>query len=637
MSRTTVFKLPFLALVLVSLSLLSGCAGLFEKGTIPPPPVTMPKTTESPLQELERAFARSDFGRVEVLGQKLATDPALSSMEQTRAATLFAVAATKAGHPNVALGALDTWRNATPGSDQGRDWQQVWCEAMGQLPSREARTKANEVYQDSTRKPVVRGVAAIFFAVRQWSDGDVGQTMAALESVYTSAPDTATKAAYEGRLASLLAQAPGHAIGLIADSVTDTNQNHFPYNIILIDQLQRQAQNPQLRSPAQVALDTLSKTASLADPSLFRGPPQPIQFSASVSSSPVTPTASKSSPVVLVLPRSGQYAAITNNIVDGAEMAAASMGTTVTVIDTDQPGWAAQLQSLPPEITVVGGPLRPNDYSALKQQGVMRQRAVMAFLPSLAGEDEGSVAWRFFSSPADQINTLVGFATGVGVTSFASVYPDDTYGRRMNQLFESRVQAAGGKVESAMYPADQHESWMKNASAIVSKGTFQALFLPDTWRSSDSIVNSLSYHVQATKIILGTSLWEQALGKISSLSNAEKFALAAFPGSWNNQTPSAAASRLQSALASSGRGEADFWTGLGYDFARCAAALNLQQGWTPSQVNAALANMNLDWSIAPLYWDHSGKASQNLFLFTPRDGAGYGPLDRNAFYGAASQ
>ena len=636
MLRTTAFKFSFLALVLVLLALLSGCAGIFEKGTIPPP-VTQPQTRANPLQELEKAFARSDFARVEVLGQKLAEDPSLSGMEKTRAATLFAVAATRAGHPNVALGALETWRTVAPGADQGRDWQQVWCEAMGQLPSREARTKANEVYQDTARKPVVRGVAAIFFAVRQWSDGDVGQTMAALESVYKAAPDTATKAAYETRLASLLEQAPGHAIGLIADSVTDANQNSFPYNIILIDQLRRQTQNPQLRSPAQAALDALSRTATLADPSLFKGPPVPVQFSASVSSGPATPTATKGGPVVLVLPRSGQIAAITNNIVDGAEMAAASMGTTVTVIDTDQPGWAAQLQALPPEVTVIGGPMRPNDYTAMKQQGVMRQRAVLAFLPSLTTEDEGSVAWRFFYSPTDQINTLVGFASGVGVNSFASIYPDDTWGKRMHQLFEARVKAAGGKVEGVMYPAGQPDAWMKKASPSVAKGSFQALFLPDSWRSADSIVNSLSYNVQGVKIILGTALWEQALSKITSLSNADKFALAAFPGSWNNHGPSAAASRLSAALSASGRGAADFWTGLGYDFARCAAALNLQPGWTPPQVTAGLANMNLDWSIAPLYWDSRGIASQNLFLFSPRDGVGYGPIDRNAFYGAAGQ
>ena len=636
MSRTTTFRYSFIALVFTSLVLLSGCAGLFEKEPLPQP-VLKPQSSTSPLQELERAFARNDYSRVEVLGQKLVDDASLSNMEKTRAATLFAVAATRAGHPNVALGALDTWRTITPGADQGRDWQQVWCEAMGLMPSREARTKANEVYQDTSRKPVVRGIAAIFFAVRQWSDGDVGQTMAALESVYKAAPDTATKAAYEVRLASLLDMAPGHAIGLIADSVNDANQNNFPYNIILIDQLRRQSQNPQLRGPAQAALDALAKTVNLADPSLLKGPPPPVQFSASVSSGPTTATSGKGGPIVLVLPRSGQYATVTDQIVNGAEIAAAAMGTTVTVIDTDQTGWVAQLQGLPPEVTVVGGPLRPNDYSAMKQQGIMRQRAVLAFLPSLAGEDEGAVAWRFFSSPSDQIDTLVGFASGVGVRAFASVYPDDTYGRRMHQLFESRVQATGGKVESAMYPAGQHENWMKTAGAIVAKGVFQAIFLPDTWRSADSIVNSLSQHVQGDRIILGTSLWEQALGKITSLSNADKFALAVFPGSWNNQNPSAAASRLRSSLSSQGRGEADFWAGLGYDFARCASALSLQPGWTPSQVNATLANMSLDWSIAPLHWDGHGKASQSLFLFTPRDGVGYAPIDRNAFYGVVGQ
>ena len=633
--------LPLPCLALLCILLLAGCGGFMEKRVIPstqPPVTTAPPAQQNPLTEIENLFARGEYSRVEVLGQRLVADTSLSPDQLGRVAHLYSVSAVRAGHPNVALDVLDKWRGFSATVDTTREWQDVWSDAITQMPSREARTHANAVYQDRARPMIARGVAAVAFAVRQWEDNDLGETMPALEALYAAVPDITTKAAFEGRLAMLLQSASPKAISLIAPSVTTGNQGKFPYSIILIDQLRRQTMQSQTRAQATAALQTLERTISLADTSLFKGPPAPIQVTASYTGTTgMTAPGSGNKSVALALPLSGQFGSISSKIIAGAEAAVKEIpGASLTVIDTDKPDWLSQVDALPATTSLIGGPLRAPDYAVAKRQGTVTRKAFLTFLPTLEGNDEGKVAWRFFSSPHDQVRALVEFSNNLGISGFGAFYPADSYGKRMVELFEAQVRTRGGTVHAASYPPSQPETWMQSAGELFSGGRFKAIFLPDSWKTMDTIIPNLFYHNATGQVLLGSSLWEQGLAGQTTLANPNNYALAVFPGAWNGATPSAHAAQLQAVLQAKSM-TADFWSGLGYDYVRLATTLPVQAGWTPSGINSALAGAGMGWSIAPIHWDASGKAAQDLFLFTPRDGSGYVPVDREAFRSALQQ
>jgi hypothetical protein len=128
-------------------------------------------------------------------------------------------------------------------------------------------------------------------------------------------------------------------------------------------------------------------------------------------------------------------------------------------------------------------------------------------------------------------------------------------------------------------------------------------------------------------MLLGTSLWEQGLSAAEHVT-AHYYNLAVFPGAWDETgTLAPAATRLQAAYARDGLDEPDFWAGLGYDFVRFASTLDIPAGWSPATVNAVLSrNTDMAWSMAPLVWSAQGRATQNLFLFTPVT-EGFAPAD----------
>lgn len=627
----------FLFLVTVSLS---GCL----KNILPggESDTDKPVAKLSPLDEGRNAFVKGNYGTAETIALRLVDDSSLSKADSAEAGRLLAAAALQNSHPSVALTGLERWNAAAPGADGSKEWQDTWSRALRALSSHDARTRANDLYQDAKRSASVRSVAGVVLAVRQWQDGELGQSMVALENIYAAAQNNRAKVLIEGRLATELHAASPQAAALVASIPTPENQGKFPYSVILIDKLRRQASQPNMRAEAEAALAELRKSVTLADPALFSGPPveSVLTFQATGGASPSAAISGK--PVVLVLPQKDRYAPISEKIIAGAQAACDELSSsgnafTLIVIDADQPDWTSKVDALPQNALIVGGPLRRDDYAKAKAQGLASRRVLFTFLPGLDGDDEGRLAWRFFSSAKDQVDTLLAFTSRLGVKGYGICYPEENFGRRMAALFEDRVRAMGkGKLTKVGYEPGDTNNWMAAASSLVSannSGTaFQAVFLPDTWKNAEGIVPNFFYYNETRQVLMGTSLWEQGLTG-SSVVNTQYYDLAVFPGSWNSSHPTSAGKQLQSRLSAAGKGSADIWSGLGYDFVRLSARLDVRSGWTPQSVNAALQNVSLDWSAAPMRWDN-GIASQQMFLFRPKAG-GFELLNeenfRNAF------
>jgi hypothetical protein len=569
-----------------------------------------------------------------MLAQRAATD--IRPEQTLELARICAIAALRSQHPHTALSALEQWRIADPDADKSREWQEIWCLALAGLSSWAAGERAESLYLDSGRSAYARGMAGIFLAVRQWENGQLGETPILLENMYAAAGEDSLRAMLEQRLALQLRAARPAAASLAAGTVTRENRSRFPYSIFLLDQLQRQSILPETRAEALKALADLS--LPLADPSLIQGPPPSailLPSSLKAASGPISGNA-----VVLALPLSGPLGNISAKITAGAEAALrdpAFSGIPLAVIDTDQPDWIARVDALPPTVAVIGGPLQATAYAEARRQNLTSRRAFFAFMPSLEQGDEGRSAWRFFPSAEDQLDALLRFAQSLGIHGYAVLHPEEPYGKRMAALFQARVEALGGNIRSASYPPDNPTNWLRSVGNLLASNqnpahargaTFQAIFLPDTWKNMDLIVPNIFYYNETRQLLLGTSLWEQGIAGGGFVS-PQYYTLAVFPGAWKAQPPRPETERLQAALLSAGKGAADFWNGLGHDFALFSAGLHIAAGTSPAGVNAVLSSVDIAWTMAPLRWDASGRARQDLFLFSPVKG-GFAPVDEAA-------
>lgn len=349
---------------------------------------------------------------------------------------------------------------------------------------------------------------------------------------------------------------------------------------------------------------------------------------------PTAPVAPEPACVVLALPASGPYAAIATKIKRGATTAQqelTSHGGTLRLenINTEAPNWLETLAALPAACAVVGGPLRDVAYEQARKAGALEQRAFFSFVPTLKAGDEGARAWRFFPSPQDQIDALVGFATeDLGIRSYGAFHPGDAYATRMTGLLAQNLGKLHIPLRQATYRAADPTSWSDAAQPlidpVVAEGSstpvpqteFEALFLPDSWKNIDMVTQSLLYNGEDRLVLLGTTLWEQGLAG-RQVPRAENFALAVFPGAWNAQ-------HAPAPLKAQGN---DFWTALGYDFVNFAAALALDSRPTTPQVTArAQRAASMVRGMAPLRYDDAGVAHQKLYLFQVSS-AGMKPLD----------
>lgn len=338
--------------------------------------------------------------------------------------------------------------------------------------------------------------------------------------------------------------------------------------------------------------------------------------------------------VVLALPADGPYAPFAQKIKKGAsiaqeQLAATGIKLTIENVNTQAPNWIASLEALPPVCAVVGGPLQNNAYVAARKSGVLDRRVFFSFVPTIQQADEGRRAWRFFPSPQDQIDALVNFVSNdLNIRTFGSFYPNDSYGPRMSELLEKSLAQKHIPLQKASYNPVAPASWSAALKPLINptystdrkipipQTTFEALFLPDSWKHMDMLTTSLMYNGEDRLALLGTTLWEQGLsGK--QIPKAGRYALAVFPGAYQKNL---APRKLQEKGG-------DFWIALGYDFINFAVNTGIVSRLEASEINSrARAAAGSIRAMAPIDWDANGQAHQRLYLFQI-DSKGMQPLN----------
>ena len=604
--------------------------------TPPPPPVA---TQLSGIAEAEMAFQTGDMARAEQIATALTSRPGLAPNEAHRAWRIMALSSAANGHIYLSISALDRWRQVDPQADMREDWQTAWNNGLRNLPPYDARVRATSIVRDESRPWELRADMLLFLGVRQWESGDAVGGIIPLIDFYNQATDRGRRMRMEHSFHAAMRDASTPALSALVALTSQENEGYYPYALILLEDARRYAENPENLEAAKEEVAIIKSKSQLVASTIFD--------SWLTEPTPATVAPLSGRGVALALPLSGRFGAIGKKVAMGAEIArkefqAAGHTVDVLLIDTQNTGWLEQVANLPQNVTVVGGPIQTQDYALAQERGLTASRAFLTFLPELpnhAVQEEGNVAWRFFPSRDDQIISLLRLTKSMGITRYAILMPGDAYATHMADLFEKHVKNAGDMVVTrAVYPDDQAE-WNKFIAEFLGTNknasrapdvSYQAIFLPDSWKNMENLIPNLFYFRENRQVLLGTSLWEQALA-VQQYGDPHYYGLAAFPGPWKIKGYTGASESLRLALAQQGKENAEFWDGLGYDFVRFAATLDIPVGWNPAQVNATLSRQAFKaWTMAPLRWNSQGIASQDLFLLSPEVN-GYGTLNMDTF------
>ena len=581
---------------------------------------TAPPAASSMVDKADQAWNSGNMLEAERLYSLAVRDPRTASVQKAQAWERLSRAALANRHSYSALDALAAWGKEVPGAETGPAWQELWAQSLAQLPATDAVRRSEALWRDTSRHPSVRSMGAMFLLSKGRQD-----TIPELGALY-KASDTANRAAMEKRLFGMMSQMGDSELGALTSNLQGAQEREFPWSVFMLESARRaNVHNPEA---AKAIIDRLNAAKTFADPALSGAATSGVAALPDPEDMTGSQVSYHAVCMALIVPLSGPFETVGQRVSAGAEVARSQLGAggvqaSVHILDSESPDWINKLNALSPECVTVGGPLRPDAFSQAKAAGLTAGKAFFTFLPRMDEGDEGRLAWRFFASREDQVRALLGFSAQFGVNSFASYHPEDDFGRYMNELFVRLARGQGASVQEASYPPQDPPKWTRISGSLVGvqmagkvpvpTSSFQAVFLPDSWASMDMLVGTLFYQGEDRLLLLGTSLWEQALseGKNLALTN---MGLAAFPSAWSPNNPSAAARALVGGLGSV---KADSWSALGYDFVRFASAMKLGPGWNAAQVNSRIdAAKHMRYAMGPLDWQN-GVARQTLFMLTP--------------------
>lgn len=219
--------------------------------------------------------------------------------------------------------------------------------------------------------------------------------------------------------------------------------------------------------------------------------------------------------VGILLPLSGQNAALGNSMLQAAQMALFEMGyENFELIPRDTKGnssgaSAAAQSAIENGAQILLGPVFADSVRAAKAVAAPRRINVIAFSTdwTLAGDN----AFLMGFMPFAQVERVTAHAINQGYQNFGLIAPMDKYGDAAAKEFEQNVLSSGKKitrrlrfVSGANDLAAQIETFANNPAPM------DAVFIPVGGLTAETIASTLSFHgvtpIKAKRI--GTGLWE---------------------------------------------------------------------------------------------------------------------------------
>ena len=307
---------------------------------------------------------------------------------------------------------------------QRQDEATLWVNSIAGLAGVEQGRRAEAVWKNPSSSQALKIRALSIAASRPGRQGYPARKE--LAALYASATAD-QRATWETMFWHDLDAMDSDTLRKLASSVSSEQERSFPWNLVMLKAARRG-----LVSDPSAVLSRLSSPLLYAAPAMLGLGEAPAASESSTVS------------VALVIPQTGSASALGRQVAAGAQAAVNDLrlsGKTVDlrIIDSGLSGWQQAVKSLPPQFVMVGGPLIPGRYKAVKDAA--SGRALFSFTSSLPSGDEGVRAWRFFASPEDQMRALLDAASSLGITSFGVFSPGDSYSKRMSGLFMQEASA----------------------------------------------------------------------------------------------------------------------------------------------------------------------------------------------------
>lgn len=220
--------------------------------------------------------------------------------------------------------------------------------------------------------------------------------------------------------------------------------------------------------------------------------------------------------VALLVPLTGENAAVGESIANAANMAVLDTGgkaIRVTTYDTTIGAASAAQKAISEGNQLILGPLLAEDVRAASAV------AKGARIPMISFSNDASVAgqgtWLMGFSPSQSIDRIVRYARSKGMTRFAGLFANGVYGQRASTAMIRSVEASGG----TMVVAVNYDRPLASIQAAISKlpkgPAYDAILIGDSGRGAVQLVPLIRKNGATTARILGTELWntESALAK----------------------------------------------------------------------------------------------------------------------------
>ncbi|WP_432737202.1 hypothetical protein [Maridesulfovibrio sp. FT414] len=608
----------------------SGCMGAKQPiRTSPAMSVDMLSTHEL-VQKADQVWQKKDYVSSELFYTRLLERKDIPANAILPATERLAVSSFKAGHYHEAEARLDQWKKLSAEATNSPVWQDYYYETLKATKELDKlRTHLAAAMEDPFLPWDIRSTAG----KRLSSMSQNAESLSALERLYAIAPAEANQKELEHWFTAGLEDNSDSELESMAALIPAGSNLKFPYELISFEQAMRKSGAKEYWPMAWRTMTGIIQNGQIADKPWYNHIVAELEGKYGIPRVGIT----------LVLPISGRFQEYGWKIIRGAgaaqwEMTKAGLDVDVQVINTEAPGWIEKLRNLPPWYTVIGGPISVNAFKELEQSGIYSDKVTFSFLAKPGNLEEGKEAWRFFSSPEDQIRSSLDLAIDdLGITKFAILYPQENFGRKMSQIFFNIASERGAKITGMeSYPPRDFPQWGKVVGKLVRapekkaqniaagldedaplpETDFGAVFIPDTWHQAQLLIPHFFFHEADTLVFLGPELWSQALNSARDV-EAQNLKLTVAPGAW--WPASDGAGRLKEVMENEGLGTPDFWVALGYDFIKFSSKLGtFSTGWTPETVNSRIADaQHMDFSLAPISWDSAGHASQKLYLFRP--------------------
>jgi ABC-type branched-subunit amino acid transport system substrate-binding protein len=259
-----------------------------------------------------------------------------------------------------------------------------------------------------------------------------------------------------------------------------------------------------------------------------------------------------------VLPLSGRYQAYGDRVLRGVVMAAQDFknnGGDIQLIIKDSGGdpdlavAAVRDLVLDNKVAAIIGPLSRVAAEAAAEEAQKLWVPIITLTQKEGVSEIGDYVFRYFLSNEQQTRALVEYAVlGLDYKRFAILYPDESYGRRLMNLFWDELERLGAEVRGIeaydpsqtdfadqikklvglYYPRPEGEATDvkegEKATEISPAGLkgevpedqeeeeipivdFEALFIPDGYSHVGLIAPQLAYHDVTGVKLLGTNLW----------------------------------------------------------------------------------------------------------------------------------